>query len=303
MKALAALPLLALLLGQAVQAAVPDQQAVASAHPTATEAGHLILDQGGNAFDAAIAVAATLAVVEPYGSGIGGGGFFLLRLSGEQGTDYRFLDARETAPQAAHRNLYLDDDNQLQRVINGPLAAGIPGLPAALVHLAQHYGQLPLQQSLAPAVAAAEEGFAVGESYRTLVGFRLQAMQQDAETARIFLRDNQAPAAGELIRQPELAATLRAIGERGLDGFYRGPVAVRLIEGVRAAGGIWQQADLDSYRVIEREPVRFASRGFEVISAPLPSAGGIALAGMLQGLELLPRPSLARPCAPISWSS
>ncbi len=288
MKALAALPLLALLLGQAVQAAVPDQQAVASAHPTATEAGHLILDQGGNAFDAAIAVAATLAVVEPYGSGIGGGGFFLLRLNGEQGTDYRFLDARETAPQAAHRNLYLDDDNQLQRVINGPLAAGIPGLPAALVHLAQHYGQLPLQQSLAPAVAAAEEGFAVGESYRTLVGFRLQAMQQDAETARIFLRDNQAPAAGELIRQPELAATLRAIGERGLDGFYRGPVAVRLIEGVRAAGGIWQQADLDSYRVIEREPVRFASRGFEVISAPLPSAGGIALAGMLQGLELLP---------------
>src|SRR5690606_22405450 len=89
---------------------------------------------------------------------------FLLRLNGEQGTDYRFLDARETAPQAAHRNLYLDDDNQLQRVINGPLAAGIPGLPAALVHLAQHYGQLPLQQSLAPAVAAAEEGFAVGES-------------------------------------------------------------------------------------------------------------------------------------------
>lgn len=289
MKALAALPLLALLLGQAVQAAAPDQQAVASAHPTATEAGHLILDQGGNAFDAAIAVAATLAVVEPYGSGIGGGGFFLLRLSGEQGTDYRFLDARETAPQAAHRDLYLDGDNQLQRVINGPLAAGIPGLPAALVHLAQHYGQLPLQQSLAPAVAAAEKGFAVGESYRTLVGFRLQAMQQDAETARIFLRDNQAPAAGELIRQPELAATLRAIGERGLDGFYRGPVAARLIEGVRAAGGIWQQADLDSYRVIERKPVRFASRGFEIISAPLPSAGGIALAGMLQGLELLPQ--------------
>ncbi|MDY3197593.1 MAG: gamma-glutamyltransferase [Pseudomonadaceae bacterium] len=289
MKALAALPLLALLLGQAVQAAAPEQQAVASAHPTATEAGHLILDQGGNAFDAAIAVAATLAVVEPYGSGIGGGGFFLLRLSGEQGTDYRFLDARETAPQAAHRDLYLDGDNQLQRVINGPLAAGIPGLPAALVHLAQHYGQLPLQQSLAPAVAAAEEGFAVGESYRTLVGFRLQAMRQDAETARIFLRDNQAPAAGELIRQPELAATLRAIGEQGLGGFYRGPVATRLIEGVRAAGGIWQQADLDSYRVIELKPVRFASRGFEIISAPLPSAGGIALAGMLQGLELLPQ--------------
>lgn len=289
MKLLNRLPFLALLLSLTVQAApAPDQQAVASAHPLATEAGHQIMDQGGNAFDAAIAVAATLAVVEPYGSGIGGGGFFLLRQPGAEGVDYRFIDARETAPLAAHRNMYLDQQDQLQRVINGPLAAGIPGTPAALVHLAERYGNLSLQQSLAPAIAAAEQGFAVGESYRMLVGFRLAAMQQDADTARIFLKDNQAPALGELIRQPELAETLRQLARHGHDGFYRGPVAERLVNGVQAAGGIWDQADLEAYQIIEREPVRFHSHGFEIISSPLPSAGGIALAGILQGLEQLP---------------
>ncbi|PRB79009.1 gamma-glutamyltransferase [Pseudomonas sp. MYb185] len=281
--------LLALLLSLTVHAApAPDQQAVASAHPVATAAGHLILDQGGNAFDAAIAVAATLAVVEPYGSGIGGGGFFLLRQPGDNTPRYRFIDARETAPLAAHRDMYLDQANEPQRVINGPLAAGIPGTPAALVHLAENYGVLPLAQSLAPAIAAAEDGFAVGESYRTLVGFRLAAMQADAETARIFLQNDQAPASGSLIRQPELADTLRALATQGHDGFYRGPVAERLVSGVQAAGGIWQPTDLENYRVIEREPIRFDSRGFEVISAPPPSAGGIALAGILQGLEQLP---------------
>ena len=282
-------PALALLLSLTVQAApAPGQQAVASAHPIATEAGHRIMDQGGNAFDAAIAVAATLAVVEPYGSGIGGGGFFLLRQAGEDKPQYRFIDARETAPLAAHRDMFLDEQDKLKRVINGPLAAGIPGTPAALAHLAGHYGRLPLAQSLAPAIAAAEEGFAVGESYRTLVGFRLDAMQQDAETARIFLRDNQAPAAGDLVRQPELAETLRRMAEHGHAGFYSGPLAERLVGGVKAAGGIWEQADLDSYRVIERDPVRFSSRGFDVITSPLPSAGGIALAGILQGMDQLP---------------
>lgn len=281
---------LTLLLSLGAQATpTPNQQAVASAHPTATEAGHLILDQGGNAFDAAIAVAATLAVVEPYGSGIGGGGFFLLRQPTDSAPHYRFIDARETAPLAAHRDMYLDRASGPQRVINGPLAAAIPGLPAALVYLAEHYGELPLAQSLAPAIAAAEQGFAVGDSYRMLIGFRLDAMQEDAETARIFLHNNQAPAPGRLVRQPDLAETLRALGAKGHDGFYRGPVAARLIAGVEAAGGIWQSADLENYRVIEREPVRFSSHGIEVISAPPPSAGGIALAGILQGLESLPQ--------------
>ncbi len=283
---------LGLLLACTVQAAPgPGQQAVATAHPLATAAAHRILDEGGNAFDAAIAAAATLGVVEPYGSGLGGGGFFLLRQPDESGdTRYRFIDARETAPLNAGRDLYRDADGAVQRApaINGPLAAGIPGLPAALVHLAEQYGQLPLRQSLVPAIEAATEGFGVTSRYRALGSFRLDAMRQDAETARLYLRDNELPAEGTLIAQPELAATLQALAEQGRDGFYRGAVAQRMLDSVQAAGGVWQQADLDNYRIIEREPIRFASHGFDVISAPLPSAGGIALAGILQGLEQLP---------------
>lgn len=284
---------LALLFSLSIQAATqPEQQAVASAHPLATAAGHLILDQGGNAFDAAIAVAATLAVVEPAGSGLGGGGFFLLRKADPAGTQYRFIDARETAPLAAGRDLYLNTGkDQQQRVINGALAAGIPGLPAALVHLAEHYGALPLSHSLAPAIAAAEQGFGVSQRYRMLAGFRLTAMREDTETARIFLANNELPELGSLIRQPELAVTLRLLGSQGHAGFYRGPLARKLVASVQKGGGIWQAEDLANYRVIEREPIRFVSQGYGVISAPLPSAGGIALAGILQGLEQLPAAS------------
>lgn len=293
MRRLRHLPLvLGLLLACTAQAApVPGQQAVATAHPLATAAAHRILDEGGNAFDAAIAAAATLGVVEPYGSGLGGGGFFLLRQPGEGDSSYHFIDARETAPLSAGRDLYRDADGEVQRApaINGALAAGIPGLPAALVHLAEHYGQLPLGQSLAPAIEAATDGFGVTSRYRALGSFRLDAMREDAETARLYLRDNELPAEGTLITQPELAATLRALAEQGRDGFYRGPVAKRMLDSVQEAGGVWQQTDLDNYRIIEREPVRFASHGFDVISAPLPSAGGIALAGILQGLKHLPQ--------------
>ncbi|WOD11169.1 gamma-glutamyltransferase [Pseudomonas sp. NyZ704] len=273
------------------QAQTPNQQAVASAHPAATAAGHQILDQGGNAFDAAVAVAATLAVAEPYSSGLGGGGFFLLRQQAESGTDYRFLDARETAPLSARRDFYQDADGKFQRdpALNGPRAAGIPGLPAALVLLAEEYGNLSLKQSLQPAINAAEQGFAVTERYRMLGGFRLEAMRRNAETTRLFLREGDIPAVGTLIRQPELALTLRALAERGHAGFYQGPVAKLLLDAVHAGGGAWEQADLDNYRVIERQPVSFNSFGMQVFSAPLPSAGGIALANILQGLEALPQ--------------
>lgn len=284
--------LCALLLAPALQAQTPSQQAVASAHPAATAAGHLILDQGGNAFDAAIAVAATLAVVEPYSSGLGGGGFFLLRQQTAQNNPaYRFLDARETAPLAASRDFYQDAEGEFQRdpALNGPRAAGIPGLPAALAKLAEDYGNLSLERSLQPAIEAAEQGFAVTERYRMLGGFRLEAMRRDAETSRLFLRGDDIPAVGTLIRQPDLAVTLRALAERGHAGFYQGPVAAQLLEAVKAGDGVWTQADLDNYRVIERQPVSFNSFGLQVISAPLPSAGGIALANILQGLETLPR--------------
>ncbi len=156
------------------QANTPSASAVASAHPIATAAGHEILAAGGNAFDAAVAVSATLAVVEPSGSGIGGGGFWLLHRAED---DFQVMvDGRERAPLAAHRDLYLDKDGEVIPGLStkGPLAAGIPGEPAALVHIAEKYGRLPLKQSLAPAIRAAREGFAVDERYKKLAGWILQ---------------------------------------------------------------------------------------------------------------------------------
>ncbi|MEB3734194.1 gamma-glutamyltransferase [Halopseudomonas pachastrellae] len=213
-----------------------------------------------------------------------------MRQPGNTDQPYRFIDARETAPGKAGRDLYRDASGEVQRdpAINGPLAAGIPGIPAALVHLAEHYGRLPLAQSLAPAIEAAENGFNSSEHYRTWSATGWPPCSATPKPRGCFLRDNQAPEAGTLITQPDLANTLRAIASNGRDGFYRGPVAEQLLRGVQAAGGVWQQQDLDNYRVIERSPIRFSSGGYQVISAPLPSAGGIALAGILQALPALP---------------
>lgn len=279
-----------LLLGSSllIQAA-PQQSAIATAHPAATAAARQMLEAGGNAFDAAIAASAALAVVEPYGSGIGGGGFFLLRQAGEV-ADYVFLDARERAPLQAGADLYLRNGQvQRQLSLDGALAAAIPGLPAALVELAEDYGRLPLSSSLAPAIHLAEAGFAVDPVYRERAGWRLAALRDDAESARLFLDDGDLPSEGYLLRQPELAATLQTLAEHGRAGFYAGPLAERLINGVRQAGGIWTNEDLLQYQVVRREPLRFAlDDGRELISAPPPSAGGVALAQSLAILSHLP---------------
>ncbi|ASL25224.1 gamma-glutamyltransferase [Azotobacter chroococcum] len=286
---LAGLALLAL--AATAEAQAPVRAALATPHPEASAAGRSVLEQGGNAFDAAVAVAASLAVIEPYGSGLGGGGFFLLREDqGDAPARYRFLDARERAPLAAHAELYVRDGRarpELSR--DGALAAAIPGLPAALVELAARHGRLPLRDSLAPAIRQARDGFAVDRLYRQRAEFRLSALRDDPESARLFLADGEIPAEGHRVRQPELAATLERLAERGHDGFYAGPVAERLVTGVRAAGGIWSAEDLARYRVVEREPLRFAlAEGRELIGAPPPSAGGIALAQSLGMLERLP---------------
>ncbi len=263
----------------------PSAQAVASAHPLATAAGLGVLDAGGNAFDAAVAVSAALAVVEPYSSGIGGGGFWLLH----RASDGRqiMLDGRERAPLRARRDLYLDAAGDVVPGLSmdGALAAAIPGEPAALVHLAENYGRLPLAASLAPAIELAEKGFAIDEHYRRMAEFRLEVLREHAASAATFLHRNLVPPVGFQLQQPDLAATLRALAERGRAGFYAGEVAERLLRGVRAAGGIWTPEDLSSYRVVEREPIRFEYRNLRVVSAAPPSSGGIALATMLHILE------------------
>lgn len=280
-----------LLFSVALRAAPPQQAAVASAQPSATVAGLETLAMGGNAFDAAVAISAALAVAEPHGSGLGGGGFFLLRKAGDKQPTYLFLDARERAPLAARPDLYLRDGKvQPQLSINGPLAAAIPGLPAALVDLAQHHGRLPLGDSLAPAIRLARDGISVDRVYIERAGFRIAAMRDDPETARIFLDDKgEVPDEFSLLRQPDLARTLERIARYGKAGFYAGETADKLVKGVRAAGGIWTQQDLDSYRVVERQPLRYAlADGRELIGAPPPSAGGVALAQSLAMLQQLP---------------
>lgn len=267
------------------QADDPPAGAVASAQPLATAAGVEILRAGGNAFDAAIAVSAALGVVEPYSSGFGGGGFWLIHRASDG--KQVMIDARETAPALAHARMYRDaQDNVIKDAsLNGPLAAGIPGMPAGLVHLAEHYGRLPLSQSLAPAKRYAEQGFAVTPRYHRLTGFRAGTLRQYPVAAGIFLQHGKPPRIGYLVRQEDLARTIGAIAEKGLDGFYRGPVAQRMVREARKHGGVWSLEDLDAYRVVEREPIVTRYRGARIVSAPPPSSGGIVMAQALQILS------------------
>ncbi|MFC3152571.1 gamma-glutamyltransferase [Litoribrevibacter euphylliae] len=263
----------------------PPQSAIASAHPLATQAGIKILQQGGNAFDAAITVASVLAVVEPYSSGFGGGGFWLIHDAKQQRNV--FIDGRETAPQKAHPKLYQNNQNEVIRSlsINGPLAAGIPGQAAALAHLAKHYGNLPLSTTLSDAIHYAEQGFPVDKVYRKLAAYRLKAMQEERTTNAIFLVDGKIPELDHLIKQPALAQTLKRLAKAGHTGFYQGETAQYLVKNMTDHGGIWTLEDLANYQVIERAPIEFDYQGYHFISAPPPSAGGIALAqmfGMLQ---------------------
>ncbi len=270
---------------EAPRHAKPDGAAIASAHALATDAGFEILGKGGNAFDAAVAVSSTLSVVEPISSGLGGGGFFLLH-DAKTGKDV-FVDARETSPVSATSQVYLDEKGELNRdrATNGPWAAGIPGLPAALVHVAEKYGRLPLKDSLAPAIRIAHNGFPM---YARLVrgyGERREVMERYPGTRAVFLKDGRPLLEGELLRQPELAQTLQLLADKGFDGFYRGQTAQKLLAGVKAEGGDWTAEELAAYRVKEREPIRFKYHDWDIVTAPPTSSGGIALAEMLQMLE------------------
>ena len=263
---------------------------MASAQPSATVAGLETLAMGGNAFDAAVAISAALAVAEPTAPASAAAvSSSCARPATSNPPTCSSTPAN--APLAARPDLYMRDGKvQPQLSINGPLAAAIPGLPAALVDLSQHHGRLPLGDALAPAIRLARDGISVDRVYIERAGFRLAAMRDDPETARIFLDDKgEVPDEFSLLRQPDLARTLERIARYGKAGFYAGETAAKLVKGVRDAGGIWTQQDLDSYRVVERQPLRYAlADGRELISAPPPSAGGVALAQSLAMLQQLP---------------
>ena len=258
---------------------------IASAHPLATQAGHEILARGGNAFDAAVAVAASLSVVEPYSSGLGGGGFFLLHRA-RDGYEV-MIDARERAPLAATRDMYLDSSgNPVPGLsVDGPLAAGIPGIPAGLAHLAKNYGRLSFKELLAPAIRLARNGFPVTSQLSRMTLRQQERLKNFPETARIFLNKGFIHAVNERLQQPDLARTLDLLARKGRAGFYAGNLAERMVKEVRAAGGIWSMKDLAEYRVVERAPVRGKFHDVNITSAALPSSGGVALIQMLNVLS------------------
>ncbi len=278
--------------------------AIASAHPLATQAGLEIIKQGGNVYDAAVAVTAALAVVEPSGSGLGGGGYWLLRgitpNPHSQGAFETLLDGRETAPLLAHANMYLDNkgNNNPQLSLNGALAAAIPGLPAALVHLSAHYGLLPLAQSLAPAIRYAKFGFAINNHYLKQLQQRAEVISRYPASARIFLNgQNIPPDRFSILKQADLADTLVRLATSGHDGFYKGKTAELLLKSVADNGGIWTQQDLDSYHIIEHQPIHGSYHGITITSAAPSSSGGVVLMetlNILAGYDLTKVSSVVR---------
>ena len=261
---------------------------VVSAEAHATRAGHAILEAGGNAVDAAVAVSFALGVTEPYHSGLGGGGFLLIRTAGGEVVA---IDARETAPAAASRTMYTAEGVAEDASRRGGLAVAVPGLLAGLALALERHGTMTLAEVLAPAIELAEAGFPIGQRHARVLRLWREwgPAERFPETAGIQLP----PGGGEVepgwhLVQTDLAATLRGIAAGGSDLFYRGALGEAIAAAVRSAGGILSREDLAAYRPVLREPLRGSYRGFEIISFPPPSSGGVALLTMLNILEPFP---------------
>lgn len=277
-----------LLAGLAIAAPQPANNAIASAHPLATQAGLDALAAGGNAFDAAVAVSSMLAVVEPASSGVGGGGFYLLHVAAS-GRDV-MVDGRETAPQAATRGMYVGADGRVddQASKDGPLAAGIPGEPAAWAYLATRYGRLPLTRSMAPAIRVARTGFPLYARLQNAIRVKRERLLASPEARAVFLLKGDVPPVGFAIVQKSLASTLELIAQSDARAFYQGAFAKRMADGVRRDGGLWSADDLARYHIVEREPLRIRYRDATIVTAPPPSSGGVVIGdalGILSGYD------------------
>jgi len=257
---------------------------VASEQHLATEIGVDILKRGGNAIDAAVAVAYALAVTYPAAGNLGGGGFMTIRFADGRTT---FLDFRERAPLAAKRDMYLDKDGNVVKDATtlGWLAVGVPGTVSGLEYARQKYGTMMRRTLIAPAIGLAEDGFVLDQGDVDMLASVTDDLKKFAATARIFLKAGQPFEAGERLVQPELARTLRVIERQGTSGFYRGKTAAAIVKASRAGGGILDLEDLVRYGTREFAPVACDYRGYHVISAPPPSSGGVALCEMLNILE------------------
>ncbi|HEV2715714.1 MAG TPA: gamma-glutamyltransferase family protein, partial [Terriglobales bacterium] len=255
---------------------------IASQHELASRAAVEVMQAGGNAVDAAVTAGFVLAVVHPQAGNLGGGGFMLIRTADGKA---RFIDYREKAPAAASANMYLDAQGNVieEASVAGYKAIGAPGSVAGLAYAQKKYGKLSLQRVMAPAIKLAREGFALAwEDARDFQNDKY--LSRFPESRRIFQRDGNYYKTGEIFRQPELARTLERIAANP-DEFYHGAMARELAASIQKGGGLITAEDLARYEVKEREPIRGTYRGYEIISAPPPSSGGIALLEILNILE------------------
>jgi len=262
-----------------------DTGALATAAPIATAVGEEVFQQGGNAFDAAVAVGFVLAVVHPEAGNLGGGGFALTR---DGKTEMiRALDFRETAPQQAFEAMYLDEQGEVipNSSTFGALACGVPGTVAGLHELWKTYGSQPWEQLIGMAAVLADTGFVVDEYLAGSLERHKEELSSFEETASIFFPEGKSLKVGDRLVQKDLAATLYSIAAMGHDGFYNGPVAQKIVECMEKHGGLISKSDLASYASVWREPVRFSFDSLEIYSMPPPSSGGIAVGQILKLLE------------------
>ena len=263
-----------------------DSAMVVSASPFASNAGIAVLRSGGNAVDAAVAVAMTLAVTYPAAGNIGGGGFMVARMGGKNVA----LDFRETAPRAATRDMYLSaNGDATDKSVTGALAAGVPGSVAGLFEAHRKYGSKPWAELLQTAIALADTGFAIDTAFSDDDEDGAHRLARDSASAALFLRNGKFLPIGARWRAPKLAAALRRIAQSGRDGFYTGETASYIVAAMKQSGGIISFADLRGYRPLWRTPVEFDYRGHHVVSMPPVSSGGLTLGlilGILEGKDL-----------------
>jgi len=250
----------------------------------ASKAGMEILNRGGNAVDAAIATALALSVVDQAASGLGGGGFMIVYQAKEKKSFA--LDFRETAPAAARREQYVRDGKPMASLsLVGALAVGVPGEAAGLAEAHKRFGTLPMAVLAAPAIRLAGEGFAIDASLRIPIDRLQNTLRKFPDTARIFLPNDKVPADGSIIRQADLAVSLKTFVSQGPQAFYSGSVGQAIVESVQKAGGVMTLDDLKNYKAVWREPVVGSYRNHTVIGMPPPSSGGVAILQMLNVLE------------------
>jgi len=261
-----------------------ERGAVASVHPLATRAGLAALQSGGNAIDAAVAMGLTLGIVDAHDSGIGGGCFLLIRRANGE---VLAIDGREMAGAAATRDMFLrggKGDTSLSQT--GALASAVPGSLAAYQHALEKYGRKQMADLLEPAARVAEQGFPIDEVFARKLKATAVDLARFESSRAIFLHADGSPLKeGEVLKQPELAASYRSLAREGIDWFYRGAFAQQLAAWMKAHGGILTAADFAAYRIALREPVRGNYRGCEVVSFPPPSSGGVHVLQILNILE------------------